>query len=95
MNCSSVLLLKENANMHSDQIQILDCTLRDAGYPIKFQFTKSDIQKICMNLEKSGLDKIEVGHGLGVSADRNMKFQITLVSNLVTFREESISVKNA
>lgn len=50
------------------QPQLLDCTLRDGGYPIHFQFSLTDVQRICEGLEQSGLQYIEVGHGLGLGA---------------------------
>ena len=47
---------------------LLDCTLRDGGYPIHFQFSTRDVQNIVVGLESSGIDTIEVGHGLGLGA---------------------------
>jgi len=47
---------------------LLDCTLRDGGYPIHFQFTSRDVHKLCHGLERAGLTHIEVGHGLGLGA---------------------------
>lgn len=48
--------------------ELLDCTLRDGGYPIHFQFSAMDVKRICKGLEKSGVTYIEVGHGLGLGA---------------------------
>lgn len=50
------------------QPQLLDCTLRDGGYPIHFQFTLTDVQRICEGLAASNIQYIEVGHGLGLGA---------------------------
>ncbi|HEY7773174.1 MAG TPA: hypothetical protein VIC26_08325 [Marinagarivorans sp.] len=47
---------------------LLDCTLRDGGYSIHFQFSLMDTKRICQGLEKSGIRAIEVGHGLGLGA---------------------------
>ena len=47
---------------------LLDCTLRDGGYSIHFQFSLMDTKRICEGLEKSGVEYIEVGHGLGLGA---------------------------
>lgn len=48
--------------------QLLDCTLRDGGYPIHFQFSLIDVERICEGLEQAGIQYIEVGHGLGLGA---------------------------
>ncbi len=50
--------------------KILDCTLRDGSYVNRFQFTASDTEYLCRNLEKAGIKYIEVGHGLGLGAYR-------------------------
>ena len=49
-------------------VTILDCTLRDSGYVINFQFTARDVRNICEGLDKAGVTMIEVGHGLGLGA---------------------------
>ena len=45
--------------------QILDCTLRDGSYLNNFGFTKKNTREVCAILEKSGINFIEVGHGIG------------------------------
>lgn len=50
------------------KVTVLDCTLRDAGYPINFQFTAEDAAVIAAALEAAGVTMIEVGHGLGLGA---------------------------
>jgi len=52
-------------------IKILDTTLRDGSYAVNFSFTSSDTSNICKGLEKSGIEFIEIGHGLGFNA-RNL-----------------------
>jgi 4-hydroxy-2-oxovalerate aldolase len=47
-------------------VTILDCTLRDGGYAIGFQFTTRDTRAICLGLEQAGITMIEVGHGVGL-----------------------------
>ncbi len=47
---------------------LLDCTIRDGGYAINFQFSSRDTRNISSNLDKSGIRLIEVGHGLGLGA---------------------------
>ena len=57
--------------MPDEHLRILDCTLRDGGYPIKFQFTSEDTYRIAKKLEEAGISLIEVGHGLGMNAQGN------------------------
>lgn len=49
-------------------IEILECTLRDASYPISYQFTAEDTALIAAGLHQSGFTRIEIGHGLGLRA---------------------------
>ena len=49
-------------------IEILECTLRDASYPIAYQFTAEDTALIAAGLYQSGFTRIEIGHGLGLRA---------------------------
>lgn len=51
-----------------DTVQILDCTLRDGGYSVNFQFTEQTIRNVLTGLETSGIRLIELGHGLGLNA---------------------------
>ncbi len=48
--------------------KVFDATLRDSSYAVNFQFSKQDTMEICYELEKSGINYIEVGHGLGLGA---------------------------
>lgn len=47
--------------MIRDSIKILDCTLRDGGYLINWEFGEKKIQSILENLILSGIDFIECG----------------------------------
>ena len=49
-------------------IDILECTLRDASYPISYQFTAEDTAIIATGLFQAGFKRIEIGHGLGLGA---------------------------
>lgn len=51
-------------------IKILDTTLRDGSNAINFQFDRELTQKILSDLEKGGIEWIEMGHGLGLGATR-------------------------
>ena len=52
--------------------EILDCTLRDGGYVIDFEFTKDEVQHIVTDLSDAGVPYIEIGHGLGLGAFRRV-----------------------
>jgi 4-hydroxy 2-oxovalerate aldolase len=58
----------EGQKSAAKDVRVLDCTLRDGGYEIDFQFTAEDTVVICRALEDAGLRMIEVGHGLGLGA---------------------------
>jgi len=51
-------------------IKILDTTLRDGSNAINFQFDRELTQKILSDLEKGGIEWIEMGHGLGLGATK-------------------------
>lgn len=69
--------------------KILDCTLRDGSYAINFKFTKKDTACVVKNLSDSGIDFIEIGHGLGVGASSKTKYK----SNYTDF-EHMEAIKN-
>ena len=50
--------------------KILDSTLRDGSQAINFQFGRKLTRNILSNLEKGGIQWIEMGHGLGLGATR-------------------------
>ena len=47
---------------------VLDCTLRDGSYLIDYRFTLEDALLVAVGLQQSGVNWIEIGHGLGVGA---------------------------
>lgn len=49
-------------------VKILDTTLRDGSNAINFQFDQNLTIKILVELEKAGVEYIEMGHGLGLGA---------------------------
>jgi len=51
-----------------NDIDILECTLRDGSYSINYQFTAEDTAVIALALEKVGFRYIEIGHGIGLNA---------------------------
>ena len=53
------------------KIQILDCTLRDGSYVLDFNFSLMDTLFISKVLFESGINYVEIGHGLGLGASKN------------------------
>jgi 4-hydroxy 2-oxovalerate aldolase len=51
-------------------MHILECTIRDGGYAIDFQWRPDEVQQIVRRLANAGFEYIEVGHGLGLGASR-------------------------
>jgi len=52
-------------------MHILECTIRDGGYAIDFQWAPDEVREIVRGLADAGFDYIEVGHGLGLGASRS------------------------
>lgn len=48
--------------------KIMDVTLRDGSYAVNFQFTQRDTFYLVKQLEKAGMEYIEIGHGMGIGA---------------------------
>jgi len=59
--------LKED-RLNKKKINILDSTIRDGSYLIKYQFTAEDTFLVTSALSCAGIKHIEVGHGLGLDA---------------------------
>ncbi len=53
------------------KIKILDTTLRDGSYATNFSFTQEDTSNICKELQKAGIEFIELGHGVGFRGSEN------------------------
>jgi 4-hydroxy 2-oxovalerate aldolase len=51
-------------------MRILDCTIRDGGYAIDFQWARDEVEQIVCGLADAGFEYIEVGHGMGLGASR-------------------------
>jgi 4-hydroxy 2-oxovalerate aldolase len=49
-------------------VNILDTTLRDGSYVVDFKITALQTSKIAGALDDTGVDYIEIGHGLGLNA---------------------------
>lgn len=75
-------------------VDILDTTLRDGSYTIGYQFTADETALIARGLELAGVNYIEVGHGLGLGADRAGK-GAQAVPDVVYMRACASSINNA
>ncbi|GAA3685554.1 4-hydroxy 2-oxovalerate aldolase [Yimella lutea] len=53
-----------------DQVQILDCTLRDGSYAVDFEFEEAFVAELLDGLATSAIPLVEIGHGLGLEAER-------------------------
>lgn len=51
-----------------NNVQLMDVTLRDGSYAVNFQFSCQDVRIIGKALEESGIELIEIGHGMGLGA---------------------------
>lgn len=49
---------------------IMECTIRDGSYNVKFKFTDRDTRRVTAELSRLGFQWIEIGHGLGLGAMR-------------------------
>ena len=53
------------------RLKILDNTLRDGSNAVNFQFDRDLTKNILVDLERAGIEWIEMGHGLGLGATEN------------------------
>ncbi|MEA2207454.1 MAG: 4-hydroxy 2-oxovalerate aldolase [Blastocatellia bacterium] len=51
-------------------MQLLDCTLRDGSYAVDFQFDEGFVTYLLSRLNETPIPLIEVGHGIGLEAER-------------------------
>jgi 4-hydroxy 2-oxovalerate aldolase len=49
---------------------VLECTIRDGGYAIDFQWTAEEIAHIVGELAAVGFTHLEIGHGIGLGGSR-------------------------
>ncbi len=61
-------------------ISILDCTLRDGSYAIDCGWTAENTRLICAALQDAGVERIEIGHGVGLNGS-NARFGIAAASD--------------
>lgn len=51
-------------------MQLLDCTLRDGSYAVDFQLDEEFVTRLLARLDETPVSKIEIGHGIGLEAER-------------------------
>lgn len=51
-------------------IELLDCTLRDGSYAVDFQLDEEFVTHLLTRLDEIPVAKVEVGHGIGLEAER-------------------------
>jgi isopropylmalate/homocitrate/citramalate synthase len=52
------------------QIELLDCTLREGSYAVNFELDEKFVTELLSRLNETSLRKIEIGHGIGLEAER-------------------------
>lgn len=52
-------------------IELLDCTLRDGSYAVDFQLDEEFVTQLLARLDTIPVAKVEVGHGIGLEAERS------------------------
>ncbi|QHC27613.1 hypothetical protein [Streptomyces sp. HF10] len=52
-------------------IELLDCTLRDGSYAVDFQLDEEFVTHLLTRLDRIPVAKVEVGHGIGLEAERS------------------------
>jgi 4-hydroxy 2-oxovalerate aldolase len=53
------------------QVELLDCTLRDGSYAVDFQFDEGFVAHLLTRLNETPISKVEIGHGIGLEAERS------------------------
>lgn len=57
----------KNASLKNKPL-LMDCTLRDGSYEVNFAFDAEFTKILALALESSGIELIEIGHGVGIGA---------------------------
>ncbi|CAM5682095.1 Pyruvate carboxyltransferase domain-containing protein OS=Streptomyces glaucescens OX=1907 GN=SGLAU_00920 PE=4 SV=1 [Streptomyces glaucescens] len=57
--------------MKRQAFELLDCTLRDGSYAVDFQLDEEFVTQLLTRLDGIPVAKVEVGHGIGLEAERN------------------------
>ena len=62
--------LTSNQLTEKPKAELLDCTLRDGSYAVDFQFDERFVNHLLSRLNETPVSKIEIGHGIGLEAER-------------------------
>jgi len=55
-----------------NKVEILDCTLRDGSYVLNYNFNQFETSLTSRLLFESGINFVEVGHGVGIGASQKI-----------------------
>lgn len=70
MSLASTKSLASSQLVGTSQVELLDCTLRDGMYAVDFQLDEAFVTQLLARLNETPVPKVEVGHGLGIEAER-------------------------
>jgi len=62
--------LASNQLAETSKVELLDCTLREGSYAVDFQFDEGFVTHLLSQLKETPVSKIEIGHGIGIEAER-------------------------
>lgn len=60
-----------NQRTGMSKVELLECTLRDGSYAVDFQFDEGFVTLLLSRLNETPVTKVEIGHGIGLEAERN------------------------
>lgn len=63
-------LAMPDTGVNTTAVTLLDATLRDGSYAVNFQFEPTFVAQLLEGIDATGLRFIELGHGVGVEAER-------------------------
>jgi 4-hydroxy 2-oxovalerate aldolase len=63
--------LASNQLTGTSKVELLDCTLRDGSYAVDFQLDEGFVTHLLCSLNETPVSKVEVGHGVGIEAERS------------------------
>ena len=78
--------------MKTNKVEILDCTLRDGSYVLNYNFNQFETSLISRILFESGINYVEVGHGVGIGA--NLKNESSFCSDEEYIQAANLVKKN-
>ncbi len=78
----------------TNDIKILDVTIRDGSYAVNYQFTEEQVFAVAQALDRAGVDYIEVGHGCGLCAGEKVGLP-PAASDVAQVRSAKAAVKRA